>query len=104
MDWENFQLFAVEQVFSEFPLAVLTSFFQSASSSDALPTLDLLLRLLRTLHVGDFRLRSGNVTTPPNGCHLATLPPDDTRSVGFGLKECAVSCHQCCRLPTNSKL
>ena len=27
MDWENFQLFAVEQVFSEFPLAVLTAFF-----------------------------------------------------------------------------
>jgi hypothetical protein len=26
MDWENFQLFAVEQVFSEFPVAVLTAF------------------------------------------------------------------------------
>lgn len=27
MDWENFQLFAVEQVFSEFPVALLTAFF-----------------------------------------------------------------------------
>jgi hypothetical protein len=26
MDWENFLLFAVEQVFSEFPVALLTAF------------------------------------------------------------------------------
>jgi hypothetical protein len=92
MDWENFQLFAVEQVFSEFPLAVLTAFFfRSASSSDAFPTLDLLLRLLRTLYFGDFRHQSGNVTIPLMGGRLATLPPADTRSVGFGLTERAVA-------------
>jgi hypothetical protein len=51
-------------VFSEFPVSLLTAFFRSAPSGDALQTLDLLLRLLRTLHVGAFWCQSGNVTTP----------------------------------------
>ena len=32
MDWENFPIFAVEQVFSDFPVAVLTAFFSISSS------------------------------------------------------------------------
>jgi hypothetical protein len=51
---EIFPSFAGEQVFSEFPFAALTAFFQSAPFGDALPTLDLLLRLLRTLYVDAF--------------------------------------------------
>jgi len=41
---------------------------------------------------------------PPNGGRLATLPPADTRSVGFGHTERAVGYHQSLRFVALGKL
>ena len=41
---------------------------------------------------------------PPNGGRLATLPPADTRSVGFGHTELAVGYHQSLRFVALGKL